>query len=151
MKITKEQAEQMKARVAGAKSKPTVRMNGAILLPVAPCPAPRQSRRDAWNPSPMVKRYRAWKDEFRRLCAEAGWELGDSLTITFIVPMPDSWSNKKKDQMDGKHHQQKTDIENFLKATMDSFGKDDSHVYRIKAIKLWGRSGSITIWPEDLE
>ena len=123
------------------------RMDGErIFLPIDPCPAPRQSRRDAWDPSPMVRRYREWKDKMRPLCEAAGWKLGDELRVEFHIAMPKSWSNKRKDAMVGKPHQQKPDVDNFSKAVMDFGGQDDGHVHTLHASKFWAEDGEIVIF-----
>lgn len=116
-----------------------------IRLNVPPMSAPRQSRRDSWSPSPRVKRYREWKDLFRKECEVYGWELGDTLDITFFIPMPKSWSKKKRLQMNSTPHKQKPDIDNLCKAVMDAHGKDDGHVWKLRASKIWNAEGAISI------
>ncbi len=66
--------------------------------------------------------------------------------IVFIMPMPKSWSKKKKKAMDGQPHQQVSDLDNMLKALLDSLFQDDSHIWDIRATKLWGYSGKIIVW-----
>lgn len=54
------------------------------------------------------------------------------LQLTFFMPIPDSWSKKKKIEMDGKRHISKPDRDNLEKAVSDSFNKivwkDDGQV-----------------------
>lgn len=119
--------------------------SSVITIHVAPCPAPRQVRSDSWKPSKRVQRYRAWKDKVRPILAAHNWTLGDTLNIHFVVPMPKSWSKKKRERMDGKPHQQKPDIDNYAKAFCDLTGEDDSHVWFIIAKKTWGESGMIIV------
>lgn len=59
--------------------------------------------------------------------------------------MPKSWSNKKRNEMLGKPHQQKPDIDNLIKAVLDCLCKDDSYIWNVTALKQWDINGSITI------
>ncbi len=109
---------------------------------VTPCPKPRQTRSDKWKKRPSVMRYRAFCDEVRA----AGVELYPcGLHITFIVPMPKSWSDRKKAEMDGQPHQQRPDVDNYLKSALDAVYGEDCHVWDIRATKLWGREGAIIV------
>ncbi len=60
--------------------------------------------------------------------------------------MFDSYTEKQKDEKRGQPHEQKPDLDNLIKAFMDCFGKDDSHVSKINAEKIWADRGSIIIW-----
>jgi len=87
-------------------------------------------------------RYRAFADEVRRL----GIEIPESgATVIFGMPMPKSWSKKKKAVFLGKAHQQKPDIDNLLKAILDAIFKDDSGVWDIHAVKIWADVGYIEV------
>lgn len=113
--------------------------------PIVPCPAPRQSRRDAWNPSDRVMRYRAFRDEcaLRRVSVPAA-----GAAITFVLPMPASWSGKKKAAMLGQPHTQKPDLDNLLKALIDAVYRDqcDGVVHHYRDLrKVWGEVGAIVV------
>lgn len=121
---------------------------------VTPVPEPRMTRADRWKERPPVMRYFAFRDEIR-LCLNGTPEIQeeietgrcDKLVMDFFLPMPDSWSKKKKANFDGKYHRQKPDIDNLVKALMDAlFGQlSDERVAFIVARKFWSQSGSITI------
>ena len=65
----------------------------------------------------------------------------------FHLPMPKSWSQKKKNAMCSRPHQQKPDVDNLLKALQDSLcGKCDAHVWDARGIKVWDTSGFIEIF-----
>ena len=103
---------------------------------------PRMTQRDKWGEREAVQRYWAFKEE----CQVKGVQVPEQgADITFIMPMPKSWSNKKKEKMNGIQHQQKPDIDNLLKALLDAVYKDDSKVWDIKARKIWGFKGAINI------
>ncbi len=111
---------------------------------LTPVPKPRMTQRDKWlkPPRPAVQRYREFSDHVKKLgivVPESGsW-------ITFVMPMADSWSKKKKDSMVGKPHQQKPDIDNLTKAILDSLFSDDCHIWDIRTSKIWGHEGRIVV------
>lgn len=109
---------------------------------ITPVPKPRQTRSDVWRKRPCVMRYRAFADEVRRQGIAINSH-GDY--ITFVLPMPKSWSQKKKYSMLGQPHQVRGDIDNYAKALFDSIFKDDSHIWDIRLKKIWGVSGMILI------
>ena len=59
-------------------------------------------------------------------------------SITFFIPCPPSWSNKKKNLMHLKLHQSKPDLDNLLKALMDGLISEDKHIAHFGEIqKRW--------------
>jgi len=117
---------------------------GATVYSVVPVPKPRQTQRDRWAKRPIVLRYRAYRDTIEALKIQipdgGAW-------IIFIVPMPASWSGKKKERHDGKPHQQRPDLDNYLKGFLDAIRRiDDSRVWDIHPTKLWGHKGQIIIY-----
>jgi Holliday junction resolvase RusA-like endonuclease len=67
------------------------------------------------------------------------------LDIIFYLPMPKSWSKKKRTEMNGTYHDQKPDIDNLAKAFMDAFGSEDKHVAILHAEKYWAEKGYIEL------
>lgn len=121
-----------------------------LRLPVTPTAAPRQTGRDAWNPSPRVIRYRAFRDELRIRAGQAGYAPEARIDIIFLMPMPRSWSGKKRRAMEGQPHQQKPDTDNLLKAFCDALlPEDDCHVWDMRGRKLWASEGAIEIIEND--
>ncbi|MFG1172141.1 RusA family crossover junction endodeoxyribonuclease [Erwiniaceae bacterium CAU 1747] len=109
---------------------------------ICPLPKPRMTQRDRWAKRPEVLRYRAYCDEIRlrrvtlpECCSH----------VIFILPMPVSWSKKKRAASAGQPHQQKPDADNLLKALMDALYDDDSSVWDVRVSKIWGETGSIRI------
>ena len=115
-----------------------------LVYPVTPAPAPRQTRSDIWNPSGQVVRYRAFRDEINLRIKDLPKGF---YHVVFIIPMPKSWSKKKRREMTGKPHKSKPDKDNLEKALVDAVfrGRDDAHVWNSASSKLWGYSGSIII------
>jgi len=113
---------------------------------ITPVPAPRMTRRDKWltgeKRRPCVQRYFDYRDELQR--AEVFFN--NFCQVKFILPMPKSWSKKKKTHMDGKPHIVRPDIDNLLKALLDGIYGEDCHIYAIGgAIKVWGEKGQLVI------
>lgn len=59
--------------------------------------------------------------------------------------MPNSWSAKRKAEFNGKPHQQKPDIDNYLKALMDALCATDEYVYDVHCQKYWAYEGKIEL------
>ena len=89
-----------------------------------------------------MARYWAFKDQVKLL--DVKLETGDG--ITFIMPMPKSWSKKRRRDMQWKAHIQTPDLDNLLKAIFDSVHKQDSHIWWLSGLrKVWGLCGWILI------
>lgn len=116
---------------------------------INPVSKPRMTQRDAWKKRPVVVKYHAFCDEMRAnhfMLPESGAHL------TFVIPMPKSWSKKKRIEMNGKPHQQRPDVDNLIKAVMDAIFDEDCRVWNISASKLWGEQGKIGVTlPENTE
>ena len=100
-------------------------------------------RSDKWNKRPVVARYHAYKDLLN--LELPGYELPEVLSIEFHIPMPKSWSDKKRINHLGMYHQQKPDIDNLVKGFMDAFHTDDAHVAVIHTGKYWSETGRIVL------
>lgn len=98
---------------------------------------------DRWKSRPCTVKYWDFKEKIVNLFGDR--ELPDTFHVIFIMPMPKSWSEKRKTMFDGKPHQQKPDASNLLKAFEDCLMEEDCVLWDIRATKLWGKSGSIEI------
>lgn len=114
-----------------------------VLDPVA---RPRQTRADRYRNPPRapVAKYRGFCDHLRALAGP--WQMPDAMTIIFYIPMPASWSRKKKRAMDARPHQQTPDLDNLVKAALDALLKEDKTVWQVWAEKRWAYQGSIVIY-----
>lgn len=109
---------------------------------ITPVGKPRMTQRDKWQQRPPVLRYRLFCDEIRLhdiTLPEQGAH------VVFVMPMPSSWSSKKRAAHDGQPHRQKPDIDNLQKALLDALFDDDAHIWDIRASKIWGEEGQIVI------
>ena len=112
------------------------------MIPVAPVAKPRMTRSDKWKQRPAVMKYRQFKDD---LAMEIKGTLDPTFDVIFHVPMPKSWPEKKKRVMFRMPHQQRPDVDNYVKALMDALCAEDSHVYDVRMQKYWAYEGSIEL------
>lgn len=107
-------------------------------------PKPRQTKSDKWKQRPSVVAYRAFADGLRRQCGDVPSDVTE-LEVKFFIKMPDSWSQKKRNEHEGRGHRQTPDIDNLLKAVMDALFLRDAHIYKVSAIKMWATYDKISI------
>lgn len=106
--------------------------------PIAAIGKVRMSQRDKWAKRPVVMRYRAYHDKVRAY----GVDLQEGDSVTFWLPMPESWSKRKRAECDGHLHRQKPDIDNLLGGLMDAVFEDDKALACIGRIEKRWTSGS---------
>lgn len=99
------------------------------------------TQRDKWAPSVAASNYFGYANELRSLAHNQDFILGKRVEVMFLVPMPESWSKKKKEEMDGKSHEQKPDDDNYLKAFCDALKEDDCDIWDMRAVKFWVKTG----------
>lgn len=116
------------------------------IIPVTPVPKPRMTQRDRWKVRPPVARYRAFCDQVRLHDTKVP---ACGAHIIFVMPMPQSWSSKKKALHLGKAHLQTPDADNLMKALLDAVYDEDSGVWDVRATKVWGYEGKIIIKQTD--
>lgn len=112
-----------------------------MMYTIVPMAKPRMTRSDKWKQRDCVMRYRAFKDA----CRLHGIVVPESADVTYVVPMPASWSQKKRDRMRGMPHQQRPDLDNFDKGLLDAVHEEDSHVWQLHSRKIWGDTGWIVV------
>ena len=122
-------------------------MNGFTHIPVTPVAAPRQVWSDRWRQRDAVVRYRNYKDQLR---AHFSSQLAETFEVVFVLPMPKSWSSKKRRAMNGTPHQQTPDSDNLLKAFKDALCEKDQVVFHDPTWKFWGEAGGIYYRPLDV-
>ena len=118
-----------------------------IIFPLTPLGKPRMTRKDKWAKRPIVEAYFTYANALRAFAARKRFTLPDhGVSFYFEFPMPQSWSKKKRLEMDGKPHQQTPDIDNILKGLFDPLLEQDCTVWQIAgAEKRWAEKGSITL------
>lgn len=129
------------------------------MFDVIPMGAPRMTQADKWKTNPnhpdpnyrqreVVTRYFQVKNTMLWQAVQMKFELGDVLEAIYFLPMPDSWSQKKKDAMIGTIHDSKPDVDNISKLCQDVFKKDDSAVWWNNCRKYWAYTGAILIYQQ---
>lgn len=121
-----------------------------MIIDIDPVAKPRMTRRDVWKERPVVVRYRNYCDELRMKLPRQMThpDLNAAITkisIIFYLPMPKSWSKKKREQMSMKPHQQKPDLDNLLKGWMDALYRNDQVIWRVTMEKRWLETGKIQL------
>lgn len=114
-----------------------------ITIDIIPMPAPRMTRADRWKGRECVTKYFSYKTELKLKCNTAGYKLTDQLCVKFYLPIPKSLKNNIKE---GDKHKVKPDLDNLIKALMDAFGVNDSHVFSIKAEKYYSNNPRIELF-----
>jgi Holliday junction resolvase RusA-like endonuclease len=113
-----------------------------MIYPITPCPKPRMTQRDKWLKCDATRRYWAFCEQVKLYRVELTYSGAD---VTFRLPMPNSWSKKRKDINHGTAHQQRPDLDNLIKALCDAIYQNDACVWEITARKIWADEGSIEI------
>ena len=133
------------------------RTRAFYLFDVIPVGAVRMTRSDKWKTNPnhsdpmkrqrkAVKMYFDFKNILTLQANLMKFTLGEYLDAVYFMPMPDSWSEKKKQRMNGFPCKVKPDTDNITKAIKDALKKNDSDVWWEKAEKRWAYRGSILIY-----
>ena len=124
---------------------------------IIPVGAVRMTKRDTifTNPNHIdplkrqrkaVTMYFAYKNILTTQALSLKFTLNKVFEVVFLIPMPDSWSAKKKDRMNGFPCEVKPDTDNLTKALKDTLRKNDSDIWWEKAQKRWAYKGSIIIF-----
>lgn len=127
------------------------------IFDLIPIGAPRMTQSDKWklnpnHPDPLkrqrksVTQYFAFKTLLQLQSKQLNFQLGNALDAVYLIPMPNSWSNKKKERMNGLPCEVKPDTDNITKAIKDTLRKNDSDIWYEKAEKRWAYHGSIIIF-----
>lgn len=102
-----------------------------------PMGKPRMTRADKWKKRENVMRYRAWSDH-ARLQAPAGYPLYPvEVHLKAFFEIPSSWSKKKRFQMGGQYHRQKSDWDNVAKGVCDFLWEEDEMIAVGSLVKRW--------------
>jgi Holliday junction resolvase RusA-like endonuclease len=124
-----------------------------LVLPFAPMAKPRQTQRDRWKERPVVVKYRRWADAARAFATRQRFDFPEAgASIHYRIPMPASWSKRKRVRMEGAPHQQKPDVDNLTKAIMDALlpGGDERVWHLAGQRKTWAVEGSVEITVEPI-
>ncbi len=85
-----------------------------------------------------LEKYNNYKVELLAEAKRKNFTLPASgLHITFYIPMPKTWSKKKKKAHHGLLMQSRPDIDNLIKGFFDALVSEDKFVANISASKRW--------------
>lgn len=127
------------------------------LFDVVPMGAIRMTQSDRWKTNPnhvdpnkrqreSVTQYFNFKNRIKAQAKAMNFELPEVLEIVFLVPMPFTWSEKKKVRNNRKPVKKRPDIDNYVKAFMDAMSEEDGNVWKIIAEKRYAYRGSILVY-----
>jgi Holliday junction resolvase RusA-like endonuclease len=126
-----------------------------MVFDIDPCPAsrPRVSRWSTYYP----KKYTQFRNEMKALTSEMDTtpcEKLISVDIEFNVRIPKSWTKKKKKEKNGQYCDNGCDIDNYLKAILDSLNGvlfvDDRQVVEVYARKRYSDKPNIIFAMKEL-
>lgn len=109
-------------------------------VPGPPMGKPRMTQRDRWMKRPAVLRYREYCDRIRAAAGEIAQD-PIAIEVNAFIAMPESWSKKKKSEMNGKPHRAKPDYDNICKSAGDALFKEDSCLAGGSGWKTWCKPG----------
>ena len=110
------------------------------IFDVVPMGAVRMTQSDRWRTNPEhenilkrqrseVTRYFKYKEDLKNQSQIMNFEMQGVLNIIFCVPMPSSWSEKKKASFNKMPVKTKPDIDNYVKGFMDALLKEDGFLF----------------------
>lgn len=134
----------------------------SVFVPITPVAQPRQRISTIGGQAraylPKKHPVHGYKLALQHAAREAGIDevAGGPLTVglVFYLPMPASWSKRKRASMLHSPHCQKPDLDNLAKAVLDGLQPligDDCRVWQFEVLrKLWAEHGGIGITIEEL-
>ena len=131
-------------------------MDNPIVFDIAPVVASRP-RVTRWG-TYFAKKYSTFRQEFAELLTDykaVPLEGLLSVRLDFYVQLPKSMSNKKKLEKEGMHCDNNADVDNYIKAALDSLEghhyNNDKQIVIIRARKYWSDNGRIEFDYRELE
>lgn len=120
---------------------------GFVVIRMIPVPKPRMTLGDRYQKRPRGHKYRMFKSELGATVVVDNIEIPLPYLLVMVLPMPKSWSNKKKVLHRYQPHLPRPDKDNLEKAFLDALYDDDSEIYDGRVVKLWGDKGLIAFKP----
>lgn len=123
-----------------------------FVVPGKPVGKPRMTQRDKWQKRPCVLRYREFCDRCRAAAGELPAVPPARLHLVAFLPMPKSWSTKKREQLLGRGCRDKPDYDNLAKSVGDALFGNDATIYHGTTEKYWCLEGEecveVQVWFE---
>lgn len=131
-------------------------MDNPIVFDIAPVVASRP-RVTRWG-TYFAKKYSTFREEFAELLTDykaVPLEGLLSVRLDFYVQLPKSMSNKKKLEKEGMHCDNNADVDNYIKAALDSleghYYNNDKQIVIIRGRKYWSENGRIEFEQRELK
>lgn len=94
------------------------------------------TNRDRWFKRPITTRYWEWVNAAKPLIPDIPpW--AERVELRVFVEFPKSFSKKKRKMLFGEPNRGRKDIDNFLKAALDTIFQQDCSIYSVSAEKRW--------------
>jgi len=113
------------------------------IIPVA---KPRMTRKDKFVKRDRTTQYWEFVDKFKAQAEFLDYKMANVLEAVFFVPMPESWSKKKKEKFNGMPCKHIPDTDNYTKAIKDALNVQDKEIWWDNCRKHWAFLGSIIIF-----
>lgn len=85
-----------------------------------------------------LERYNKYKEDLKAIANSLHFTFPpQGATIRFYIPCPPSWSKKKKAQYHNTLHMARPDLDNCIKAVLDSLFTEDKIIGHLSASKHW--------------
>jgi|TARA_R110000737_G_scaffold76020_1_gene106380 Holliday junction resolvase RusA-like endonuclease len=131
-------------------------MDNPIVFDIAPVVASRP-RVTRWG-TYFAKKYSTFRQEFAELLTDykaVPLEGLLSVRLDFYVQLPKSLSKKKKVEKEGMHCDNNADVDNYIKAALDSleghYYINDKQIVIIRGRKYWSDNGRIEFEQRELK
>ncbi len=114
----------------------------SIVIAGIPMAKPRMTRQDKWlegkapyrmtprekTRAALLRRYRDWATTVTQK-AKGLPECQGELSVWFYLPIPASWPQRHREQVEGQPHQKKPDLSNLIKGLEDAIFKNDQMIH----------------------
>jgi Holliday junction resolvase RusA-like endonuclease len=85
-----------------------------------------------------IEKYNNYKVELLTEAKKKRFEIPPAgLSVTFFIPCPRSWTDKKKREHHGRLHQSRPDVDNLGKGFFDALIAEDKYIANITFTKRW--------------
>jgi len=129
-------------------------MKTTFYINPVPASRPRVTRWSTFFP----KRYAAFKEEMKELLKDTIYTPQEGnlyVKLDFYIGMPKSWSKKKREHKAGKFCDNNSDIDNYIKALLDSlegiYYENDKQIVMIRAMKFYSLDPRIEYIQEEID
>jgi Holliday junction resolvase RusA-like endonuclease len=85
-----------------------------------------------------LERYNQYKVDVSALAKQSKFTFPSiGASVKFYLPVPATWNKWKKEQHHLQYHTSRSDLDNLIKALLDSLMSEDKHIAHFEAAKYW--------------